>query len=68
MEETKIGYWDWLLAMFLVSTRLRGVSSMKLHRELRITQKTSSFMSMRIRAALSQGDDLFGGLVKVDET
>ena len=68
MEGSKIGYQDWILAMFLVSTNLKGVSSMKLHRDLGVTQKTAWFMAMRIRAALSQGDSLFSGPVEVDET
>ena len=57
--------------MFLVSTSLKGVSSMKLHRDLGVTQKTAWFLSMRIRKALSQGDNvgtLFSGPVEVDET
>ena len=68
MEGSKVGYQDWLLAMFLVGTSLKGVSSMKLHRDLDITQKTAWFLSMRIRKALAQGGTLFGGPVEVDET
>ena len=54
--------------MFLVSTSLKGVASMKLHRDLGVTQKTAWFLSMRIRTALSQGGTLFAGPVEVDET
>ena len=68
MEGSKIGYQDWLLAMYLVSTSLKGVASMKLHRDLGVAQKTAWFLSMRIRAALSQDDRLFAGPVEVDET
>ena len=68
MEGAKIGYQDWIIAMFLVSTSLKGVASMKLHRDLGVTQKTAWFLSMRIRTALSQGDALFSGPVEVDET
>ena len=68
MEGAKIGYQDWIIAMFLVSTSLKGVASMKLHRDLGVTQKTAWFLSMRIRAALSQGGALFSGPVEVDET
>ena len=71
MEGSKLGYQDWIIAMFLVSTSLKGVSSMKLHRDLGVTQKTAWFLSMRIRKALSQGDNvgtLFSGPVEVDET
>ena len=68
MEGAKIGYQDWIIAMFLVSTSLKGVASMKLHRDLGVTQKTAWFLSMRIRTALSQGGTLFAGPVEVDET
>ena len=71
MEGSKLGYQDWIIAMFLVSTSLKGVSSMKLHRDLGVTQKTAWFLSMRVRKALSQDGSvytLFSGPVEVDET
>ena len=68
MEGSKLGYQNWITAMFLVSTSLKGVASMKLHRDLDVTQKTAWFLSMRIRTALSQGGTLFAGPVEVDET
>ena len=68
MEGAKVGYQDWIIAMFLVSTSLKGVASMKLHRDLGVSQKTAWFLSMRIRTALSQGGSLFSGQVEVDET
>ena len=68
MECSKVGYQDWIIAMFLVMTSLKGVSSMKLHRDLEFTQKTAWFLSMRIRFALSKGGTLFAGPVEVDET
>ena len=68
MEGAKVGYQDWIIAMFLVSTSLKGVASMKLHRDLGVTQKTAWFLSMRIRTALSKGGTLFAGPVEVDET
>ena len=68
MESAKVGYQDWIIAMFLVSTSLKGVASMKLHRDLGVTQKTAWFLSMRIRTALSKGGTLFAGTVEVDET
>ena len=68
MEGAKVGYQDWITAMFLVSTSLKGVASMKLHRDIGVTQKTAWFLSMRIRTALSQGGTLFAGPVEVDET
>lgn len=68
MECSKVGYQDWIIAMFLTMTSLKGVSSMKLHRDLDVTQKTAWFLSMRIRFALSQGGTMFAGPVEVDES
>ena len=68
MECSKVGYQDWIIALFLTMTSLKGVSSMKLHRDLDVTQKTAWFLSMRIRFALSQGGAMFTGPVEVDET
>ena len=68
MEGSKIGYQDWIVAAFLVMTSLKSVSSMKLHRDLGITQKSAWFLAQRLRAALSEDAKLFSGPVEVDET
>ena len=69
MECSKVRYQDWLLALFLVSTHLKGESSMKLHRDLGVTQKTAWFLAHRIRMALSQASAVsYDGPVEVDET
>ena len=68
MECSKVGYQDWIIAMFLVNTNLKGESSMKLHRDIGVTQKTAWFLAHRIREALSQDGELFEGPVEVDET
>ena len=68
MECAKVGYQDWLLAAFLLMTSLKSVSSMKLHRDLGLTQKTAWFLAQRLRVALSQDGKLFAGPVEVDET
>ena len=37
MEGSNVGYRNWKLAIYLVCTSLKGVSSMKLHRDLGVT-------------------------------
>ena len=68
MESSNLGYQTWAIAIYLVLTSLKGVSSMKLRRDLGITQKSAWHMAHRIRAAWN-GDmaDLFDGPVEVDE-
>ena len=68
MEGSKIGYQDWILATFQIMTSLKSVSSMKLHRDLGITQKSAWFLAQRLRAALSQDGARFAGPVEIDET
>ena len=69
MESSRLPLRKWVFAMYLCSTNLKGVSSMKLHRDLDITQKTAWFMLGRIREAWTAAADIIlGGIVEVDET
>ena len=68
MESSRIGLDKWGMAMFLMSTNLKGVSSMKLHRDLGITQKSAWFMAHRLRFALASDGGPFNGPVEADET
>ncbi len=70
MEGSKIGFQKWMIAAFLLTTSLKSVSSMKLHRDLGVTQKTAWFMAQRLRAAFEAGGPTvrFEGPVEVDET
>ena len=68
MQGTKLGYQTWAIAIYLVTTNLKGVSSMKLHRDLEITQKSAWHLSHRLRKAFENGGPLFTGPVEVDET
>ncbi len=58
----------WAIAYYLFATNLKGVSSMKLYRDLGITQKTAWYMAHRIRQTLAGGGDKFAGAVEIDET
>ncbi len=69
LEKSKIPLRKWVFAIYLEMTSLKGVSSMKLHRDLGITQKTAWFMLQRIREAwANESARRFGGPVEVDET
>ena len=39
MQASNLGYQVWAIAIYLVATNIKGVSSMKLHRDLEITLK-----------------------------
>ena len=69
MQASNIGYQDWLFAMYLLTTSLKSVSSMKLHRDLGITQKSAWHLAHRIRKSWSKRDPkMFSGPVEADET
>ncbi len=68
MAQSKIPLRKWAIAIYLFATSLKGVSSMKLHRDLKITQKSAWFLAHRIREAMAAGDGLMWGPVEVDET
>ena len=68
MQGSKIGYQAWLIAMYSMLTNLKGTSSMKLHRDLGITQKSAWHLAHRIREAWADKQPPFAGPVEVDET
>ena len=69
MESSKLPLRKWVVAMYLMTTNLKGVSSMKIHRDLKVSQPTAWFMIHRIREAWNaEGGKPFRGPVEVDET
>ncbi len=69
LERSKVPLRKWAFAIYLEMTSLKSVSSMKLHRDLRVTQKTAWFMLHRIREAWAdERTALFSGPVEADET
>lgn len=67
MESSNIGFQKWAIAIYLMTTNLKGVSSMKLHRDLGIAQSSAWHMVHRIRASWKADKSVFGGEVEVDE-
>lgn len=68
MQKSNLGLQTWAVATYLLTTNLKSVSSMKLHRDLKITQKTAWLLARKIRSALEDGNQSFHGIVEVDET
>ena len=68
MEGSNLGYRVWAIAMYLQLTSLKSVSSMKLHRDLKITQKSAWFLAHRLRESWKEGGMPFLGPVEADET
>ena len=68
MQHSRLSLQKWAFAIYMVCTNLKSISSMKLHRDLKITQKSAWFLMHRIREAFPHGFDPFAGPVEVDET
>ena len=59
----------WAIAIYLCLTSLKSISSMKLHRDIGVSQRTAWFMLHRIREAWAgDGEGPFDGPIEVDET
>ena len=49
MQSSNLKLDVWAIAIYLLATGLKGVSSMHLHRDLNVTQKTAWHLAHRIR-------------------
>jgi len=68
MESSRLGYQIWAIAVYLLTTSLKSVSSMKLHRDLKVSQKTAWHLAHRLRKSFEDGDQKFNGIVEADES
>jgi transposase-like protein len=70
-EDSHIPISKWLMAIFLICSSKKGMSSHQLHRMLKITYKSAWFMTHRLRFAMGTKaplGKLLQGIVEVDET
>ena len=68
-ERSKVPLQKWAIAIYLETTSLKGISSMKLHRSLGVTQRTAWFMLHRIREVWAdRHKEQFQGPVEADES
>lgn len=68
MQGSNLPLRTWAIATYQMTTSLKGVSSMKLSRDLGIAQKNAWHLMHRIREAMRSDDPLFRGPVEADET
>lgn len=66
--ESKIPLQKWFIAIYLLTTTKKGISSISLSEQVGVSQKTAWFMDMRTREALKQNNGKLFGTVEVDET
>ncbi|MCL2445410.1 MAG: IS1595 family transposase [Oscillospiraceae bacterium] len=69
LDNTKIVLQKWFVAVWLVTSHKKGISSHQLARDIDVTQKTAWFMLHRIRKCFGiENDNDLDGNVEVDET
>lgn len=67
-ENTKLPLIKWFVAMYLISSHKKGISSHQLSRDLDITQASAWYMLQKIRLLYPQSDaEAFEGTVECDE-
>lgn len=69
-EDSPISLYKWFLAIYLISSNKKGISSINLGQQIGVTQKTAWFMNHRIRFAMSNGslENELNNVVEIDET
>ena len=68
-ENSKISLRKWFLAIWLVTSHKKGISSIQLSKDIGVTQKTAWFMLQRIRACFGiENNNELEGIVECDET
>ena len=68
-ENTKISLVKWFLAMYLISSHKKGISSVQLAKDIKVTQKTAWFILHKVRTLYVQNDtdNNLHGVVECDE-
>ena len=67
-ENTKISLTKWFLAMYLIYSHKKGISSHQLAMDIEVTQKTAWFILQKIRTLFAQDDSIaLSGDVECDE-
>ena len=69
MHSSNLGLHIWGIALYILTTNIKGTSSMKLRRDVKVTQKTAWHLAHRIRETWHyETTGKFYGPVEVDET
>lgn len=68
-DNTKIPLRKWFLAIWLITSHKKGISSLQLAKDIDVTQKTAWFMLQRIRKCFGiENDNHLDNDVEIDET
>ena len=68
MHRSHLTHRECAVGLYLYASNVKGVSLMRLRRQLGISQKAAWFLLHRLRTAAETGEELFSGPVEADET
>lgn len=68
MQDSNLGLQKWVIAIYMMTVGIKGTSSMRLHRDLKMTQATAWHLMQRIRQAFVDVGNPIPCPVEVDET
>ena len=70
MQSSNLGLQTWAIVLYILTIGISGTSSMKMHRDVGVTQKTASHHAHRIRDTWRRNTNQpqMGGPVEADET
>lgn len=66
-ENTKVSLRKWFIAMYLISSHKKGISSCQLCKDISVTQKTAWYMLQKIRTLFEQDNEPVESDFEVDE-
>ena len=66
--ESKLPLRKWYMAVYLLATSNKGISSVQLAKQVGVTQKTAWFIDHRLRSAMKQNKGQLFGTIEADET
>ena len=68
-QNSNIGLRKWFIAIYLMASHKKGISSVQLSKDIGVTQTTAWFMLQKIRHLLfDDNQDKLEGVIEVDET
>ena len=68
-ESSKIGLIKWFSTIWIITSHKKGISSLQLSKDIKVTQKTAWFMLQRIRKCFKfENNNILCNDVEIDET
>lgn len=68
-EDSNLPLYKWFMAIALILSAKKGISSLQLARDLSVNKNTAWLLQMKIRKAMKEdGNEILDGIIEADET